>query len=333
MIRRVLSSCVLLLAFMATAAHAHEMRPGFLQVQEIRKDSYDVVWKVPANGEYRLSLYAQLPKECIGKPTQGSFVGGAFVERWHANCAGGLIGRSIAIEGLSATRTDVLVRIERLDGTTQTVRLTPEQASFVVTASPGRLEVARTYFVLGLQHILLGVDHLLFILGLLLIVTDRWMLVKAITAFTLAHSITLAVATLGYASAPVPPLSAAIALSILFLGPEIVRVWRGETSFTIRHPWVVAFVFGLLHGFGFASGLTTLGLPQRDIPVSLLFFNLGVEAGQLSFVITVILLERAFRNLEIRWARAVQLLPGYAVGSLGAFWTIQRTLMMLGVGS
>jgi len=187
--------------------------------------------------------------------------------------------------------------------------------------------------VLGVHHILLGVDHLLFVLGLLLIVSNRWMLLKTITSFTLAHSITLAIATLGYASAPIPPLNAAIALSILFLGPEIVRAWRGETSFTIRHPWVVAFVFGLLHGFGFAAGLSTIGLPQREIPVSLLFFNLGVEAGQLAFVIVVLLLERAFRNLEIRWPRLVELLPGYAVGSLGAFWTIQRTLVMFGVGS
>jgi len=331
--RRLALLLLVALGWTAPGASAHEVRPGFLQIREVGQDSFDVVWKVPASGEYRLSMYVRLPKECTGAPSQGSFVGGAFVERWRARCVGGLVGKSISIDGLSATRTDVLARIERLDGTTQTVRLNPEQTSFEVIASPGRLEVARTYFVLGFQHILLGVDHLLFVLGLLLIVADRWMLLKTITSFTLAHSITLAIATLGYASAPVPPLSAAIALSILFLGPEIVRSWRGGTSFTIRHPWVVAFVFGLLHGFGFASGLTTLGLPQRDIPVSLLFFNLGVEAGQLAFVITVILLERAFRSLEIRWPRVVQLLPGYAVGSLGAFWTIQRTLMMLGVVS
>ena len=191
--------------------------------------------------------------------------------------------------------------------------------------------MAKTFFTVGVRHILLGVDHLLFVLGLMLIVANRWMLVKTITAFTLAHSITLAIATLGYASAPVPPLNAAIALSILFLGPEIVRAWRGQTSFTIRHPWVVAFVFGLLHGFGFASGLTVMGLPQPEIPVALLFFNLGVEAGQLAFVLAVVFLERAFRTMEIRWPGWAQMLPGYVVGSLGAFWTIQRTLMMLGV--
>jgi hypothetical protein len=154
--------------------------------------------------------------------------------------------------------------------------------------------------------------------------------VKTITAFTVAHSVTLAIATLGYASAPLPPLNAAIALSILFLGPEIVRRWRGETSFTIRHPWVVAFAFGLLHGFGFASGLTAMGLPKAEIPLALLLFNVGVEVGQLSFVALVILLARAFRVLEVRWPLVVERLPGYVVGTLGAYWTIQRTILLLG---
>jgi len=167
------------------------------------------------------------------------------------------------------------------------------------------------------------------VLGLLLIVRDRWMLVKTVTAFTVAHSITLAVATFGIARVSPAPLNAAIALSILFLGPEIVRVWKGETSFTIRHPWVVAFAFGLLHGFGFASGLAQLGLPKGEIPLALLLFNVGVEIGQLAFVVLILLLERAFRQLEIHWPRFVERLPGYAVGTLGAFWTIQRMAILL----
>jgi hypothetical protein len=158
------------------------------------------------------------------------------------------------------------------------------------------------------------------------------MLLKTISAFTVAHSITLAVATLGYAQVPGPPLNAAIALSILFLGPEVVRAQRGETSFTIDHPWVVAFVFGLLHGFGFATGLISMGLPQTDIPLALLLFNVGVEIGQLMFVALVLLLERAFRLLEIRWPRALERLPVYTLGSLGAFWTIQRLALMIGGG-
>jgi hydrogenase/urease accessory protein HupE len=331
MVRALTAVALLAIGGWWPVAQAHEVRPGFLEIREIGGDTFDVLWKVPASGEYRLAMYVRLPARCKGAPTSGSFAAGAFVERWRATCPGGLFGESISIDGLSATRTDVLARVARADGTTQIARLTPEETSFEVTASPGRLDVAKAFFTVGIRHILLGVDHLLFVLGLMLIVANRWVLVKTITSFTLAHSITLAIATLGYAAAPVPPLNAAIALSILFLGPEIVRAWRGQTSFTIRHPWVVAFVFGLLHGFGFASGLTTMGLPQEEIPVALLFFNLGVEAGQLAFVLAVVFLERAFRTLQIRWPRWAQLLPGYVVGSLGAFWTIQRTLMMLGV--
>jgi hypothetical protein len=167
-------------------------------------------------------------------------------------------------------------------------------------------------------------------LGLLLIVKSTWMLAKTITTFTVAHSITLAIATLGYAQIPTPPLNAAIALSILFLGPEIIRSWRGETSFTIRNPWVVAFAFGLLHGFGFASGLTAIGLPSAEIPLALLMFNLGVEIGQLAFVALILLLARAFTVLEMKWPKPVEMLPGAAVGSLGAFWTIERLAVMLG---
>jgi len=168
------------------------------------------------------------------------------------------------------------------------------------------------------------------VLGLVLIVKEGWMLVKTVTAFTVAHSITLAVATLGYAEAPALPLNAAIALSVLFLGPEIVRSWRGETSLTIRHPWAVAFAFGLLHGFGFASALAGVGLPRGDLPLALLSFNVGVEAGQLGVVALVLAMGRAFRVLEIRWPSWVQALPGYTVGSLGAFWTLQRLVLLLG---
>jgi hydrogenase/urease accessory protein HupE len=205
----------------------------------------------------------------------------------------------------------------------------PSRPWIEIAATRGLPAIAVGYVVAGIHHILLGIDHLLFVLGLLLIVRDRFVLVKTVSAFTLAHSLTLAVATLGYASVSAAPLNAAIALSILFLGPEIVRSWRGETSFTLRHPWVVAFAFGLLHGFGFASGLTTMGLPGAEIPLALLMFNLGVEAGQLLFVVVIVLLERAFRVLEVRWPRAIEMLPAYAVGSLGAYWTIQRVAILL----
>jgi HupE / UreJ protein len=187
------------------------------------------------------------------------------------------------------------------------------------------------FLKLGVEHIWLGVDHLLFVFGLLLLVQSRWMLFKTITAFTVAHSITLALATFGYVYLPALLLNAAIALSILILGVEVVRSGSGRTSMTILHPWIVAFAFGLLHGFGFASGLSALGLPSAGIPLALVMFNVGVEIGQVSFVLLILILARSFRQLEIRWPRWVQVLPGYTVGSLGAFWTIQRAAMLLGI--
>jgi hydrogenase/urease accessory protein HupE len=238
---------------------AHEVRPAFLEIRETSPDTFAITWKVPARGEYRLSLHARLPGECSGAPMHGSFVGGAFVEQWQASCAGGLVGRTIAIDGLSATRTDVLARLERFDGTTQTVRLTPEQTSFVVTAAPTVLEVARTYFVLGVEHILLGIDHLLFVLGLLFLVGNWRQLVGTVTAFTVAHSITLAGATLGWVYAPQAPIEATIALSVMFVAAEILRRAGGRGDLAARAPWIVAFVFGLLHGFGFSGALREVG--------------------------------------------------------------------------
>jgi hypothetical protein len=309
---------------------AHEVRPGYLELREISEEAYEVLWKKPARGEVELRLSPVFPAECrLGSGAQ-ELTPGAVLTRTTLTCNGGLAGKSIGIDGLQATLTDVLVRVYFADGTEETHLLRPASPVATVGGTAGSLGRAGAYLVLGIEHILLGVDHLLFVLGLLLIVSDRWMLLKTITSFTVAHSITLAVATLGYASAPLLPLNVAIALSILFLGPEIVKSWRGETSLTIRHPWVVAFLFGLLHGFGFATGLTAMGLPTGEVPVALLLFNVGVEAGQILFVALVLLLERSFRILEIQWPRRVEMIPGYMVGSLGAYWTIQRMVLFFG---
>jgi len=305
------------------------MRPGFLELREASADTYSFLWKRPSGGEVELLIVPVIPEGCrLETPDRQPLAPGAVIVRGTLTCAGGLAGKTFAIDGLESTMTDVLVRLHHADGRLESHVLRPATPSVTLGAVTTVMERALGYLQLGVQHILLGVDHLLFVLGLLLIVSDRLMLVKTITAFTLAHSITLAIATLGYASAPLPPLNAAIALSILFLGPEIARTWRGETSFTIRHPWVVAFAFGLLHGFGFASGLSAMGLPRAEIPMALLLFNVGVEIGQVAFVLLVILLERSFRVLEVHWPRAAQRLPGYAVGSLGAFWTIQRAVLL-----
>jgi len=313
-----------------SALQAHELQPAYLELNQTGPETFHVLWKVPARDDLQRGIRPQWPENC--RVTSDPIIaqaGTSYTERFTLSCPGGLEGKSIGIQGSMAALADVLVRLQRPDGTTQIARLTPSVRSFVVEAAPNRWGQAATFFRLGLEHILMGVDHLLFVMGLLLIVKDRWMLLKTITAFTVAHSITLAVATFGYASAPLPPLNAAIALSILFLGPEIIRQQRGETSLTLRHPWVVAFAFGLLHGFGFASGLTSLGLSHAEIPAALLLFNVGVEAGQLFFVAIILLLERSFRLLEIRWQRWAEMLPAYTVGSLGAYWTVQRTVILI----
>jgi hypothetical protein len=290
------------------------------------------LWKKPAGGETEIQLAPRIPEGCKMSSSDPQLpTPGAFVMRGVLRCEGGIQGKKLAIAGLDSTVTDVIVRVEMLDGRNSTTIVRPSQPWVEVAATQSKVAVMGSFILEGIRHILFGADHMLFVLGLLLIVTNRWMLLKTITAFTLAHSITLAIATLGYASAPTVLVNAGIALSILFLGPEIVRSWRGETSFTIRNPWVVAFAFGLLHGFGFASALAGAGLRRADLPLALLNFNIGVEIGQVSFVALVLFLKRSFQVLEIRWPQFAQALPGYAVGSLGAFWTIQRVVVLLGM--
>ena len=331
--RQIVAGLLLAMPFVFSSAHAHEVRPAYLEIKETVPGQFSLLWRTPVLAGMRLPVALKLPDDArnLKEPVVQELSDSLVERRWIQVGPEGLAGKHIEFPGLQLTITDVLVRYAMLDGREGTAIVRPAQPWLEIAAAQSWLEVAGTYVGQGVLHILFGIDHLLFVFGLLLIVKDRWMLLKTITAFTIAHSITLAIATLGFASAPVVPLNAAIALSILFLGPEIVRSWRAETSFTIGHPWVVAFAFGLIHGFGFASALTSAGLPGKDLPLALLSFNVGVEIGQVSFVLLILLLERSFRQLEIRWPRWVQALPGYTVGSLGAFWTIQRAAMLLGI--
>jgi hydrogenase/urease accessory protein HupE len=331
--RKSLPLLMALLALLGVArlAAAHELRPGFLELRENGPGTYNFLWKKPSGGEVEIYIAPIIPKECrLATPGRQQVTPGAVIVRGTLRCKDGIQGKTLAIDGLASTATDVIVRVHHADGRLESHLLKPANPKVTLGNRTTGWQRSRMYLRLGIEHILFGIDHLLFVLGLLLIVADRWMLLKTITSFTVAHSITLAIATLGYARAPVAPLSAAIALSILFLGPEIVRRWRGQTSFTIRHPWIVAFAFGLLHGFGFASGLTAMGLPPAEIPLALLLFNLGVEIGQIGFVVLVLLLLKSFAMLQIRWPRWVEYAPGYTVGISGAYWTIQRTVMMFG---
>jgi hypothetical protein len=311
---------------------AHETRPAYLEIKETAPNQYELLWRTPVSAGMRLPVILRLPSDTKDlKPPANEELTDSLVERRWVSVPDGITQKRIDFPGLESTITDVVVHTELLDGRRFTTIVHPSHSWVEIPASETRRMVVANYVLHGIRHISLGADHLLFLLGLLLIVKDRWMLLKTVTAFTVAHSLTLALATLGYANAPIVPLNAAIALSILFLGPEIVRSWRGRSTFTIRHPWVVAFAFGLLHGFGFASALTSTGLPRPELLLALVSFNVGVELGQLSFVLLVLLLERAFRILEIRWPRWVELVPGYTVGSLGAFWTVQRVLILFGM--
>lgn len=304
-------------------ADAHEVRPAYLRIQQTAEDQFETLWRVPAKGEMRLGIYLEMPESCTSQSDTLNWKDGAtFVEQGVYNCPGGLVDRVIVINGLQFMLTDALARFERLDGTTQIARLTPSRNSFTVTATESRGQVAWTYLMLGVEHILLGIDHLLFVLALLLLVPNTRMLVWTITSFTLAHSLTLAAATMGWVFMPQKPIEAVIALSILFVAMEIVHWKQGRPGITRRWPWLVAFTFGLLHGFGFAGALTEIGLPEHAIPLALLFFNVGVEAGQLLFIASVLLVWTFLKRFS--WPLWAWRVPVYTIGSLAAFWTIDR---------
>ncbi len=324
MIQRILISLVLYL--FASISLADEIRPGYLEIKENSQNVFSVLWKVPTKGDRKLSLYAQLPESCIEKTRPNSrLVNSAYIQRWLVVCDGGLLEETLSIRGLKSTNTDVLLRLEFIDGTSQSVLLTPTKESFTIPAKPGSWQIITTYTWLGITHILTGVDHLLFVFALMLIVNGKRRLLWTITAFTLAHSLTLAGATLGFVYVPQQPVEAVIALSILFLAVEIVHGKQGRKGAAARWPWMVAFVFGLLHGFGFAGALAEVGLPEQAIPLALVFFNVGVELGQILFVVTVLSLGYLLHKLKQRklldWSETVAL---YTIGGLSSFWLFER---------
>ena len=324
--------CFFLVVLLAVAlpAAADEFRPAYLQLKQVDDTTYDVLWKVPAldaNTTLRLNPVFPEGTRQLTKPV-GSFANNATVLRWRVAVDGGLAGKAVAFPDLPGSRVDVLVRVERADGTEQLGRVLPVDPRFEVTASPGHFEVIKTYTVLGIGHILLGFDHLLFVLALLLIVDGTRRLIATITAFTVAHSITLALASMGVIHVPGPPVEALIALSIVFVAGEIIHVRQGRPSLTQRYPWVVSFTFGLLHGLGFAGALAEVGLPQNSIPLALLFFNVGVEIGQLLFIAAVLAAIEIGRRLTARvqlrapeWIRRV---PPYFIGVLASYWVFER---------
>lgn len=325
---------------LSTLTLAHEVRPASLSLIQTAAEQFDVTWRVPARGDQRMSLYVQFdPKTQVRNLPTAKMAGGYYVERWRISHPDDLRGSSIAIEGLASTMTDALIRIRWLDGGEQVSRLLPNQTQLIVEEKSGVGETAITYFALGVEHIVLGFDHLLFVLALILLVTGRKSLLVTITAFTLAHSIALALAVLGMISVPQNVVEVLIALSIVFLATEILHKRQGLCTLAIRKPWLVAFGFGLIHGLGFAGALSEIGVPQHAIAVALALFNLGVEAGQLAFIAGVCSLVYCLRRFpQIRhWeARAnhslaaISMVPtAYFVGGLAAWWLIDRTVALM----
>ena len=316
---------LLLALFTAPFAQADIFRPAYLELRETGPDTYAVFWKLPALGDRRLRAEVRFPAgtQVLGERA-GRFEGGAYIGRWQVARAGGLTGEEISIDGVLGGVTDVIVRIERADGSSQLERLLPENARFTVVVPAGTGEIAGSYLVLGVEHILGGIDHLLFVLALLLVVRGGRRIILTVTAFTVAHSMTLAAATLGWVHVSGPPVEAMIALSIVFVAAEVVHGLQGRPGITARAPWVVAFAFGLLHGFGFAGALAEVGLPQQAIPVALLMFNVGVELGQLTFVTVALAVGALLARLP--WPRRpwMDYAVPYAIGSVAMFWVIER---------
>jgi len=315
----------LLLALLPVALFAHEVRPAYLELREEQAGEFSVLWKTPMRGEMRLSL----APEFLGRterltPVALRDTGGAAVQTWRLRAVEPLRGQTLHIRGLEGTMTDALVRIEFADGSAWVKRLTPQEPAATVPARQGGWSVAGEYLRLGVEHILGGVDHLLFVLALLFLVSGFGRLVKTVTAFTAAHSITLALATLGFVHVPQRPVEAVIALSIVFVAAEIVHLRKGREGVAARAPWVVAFTFGLLHGFGFAGALSEVGLPAGHIPLALLFFNVGVEVGQLLFIAAVLSLVALLRRGRMPLPGWADMVPPYAIGSVAMFWVIQR---------
>lgn len=325
--------CIALLMQVAAVGSAvgHALEPGFLDLRQLTGETWQVFWRIPDVSGQPMDIQVGLPKTCTpSSEPELSYDGKAWVAAWITDCADGLTGHEVSVPGLSLQATDVLVRVQRHDASPATFRLTPDETVFEVPATPTTFDVFISYGQLGVEHILSGWDHLLFVFALLVLIGDTRRLVGAITAFTVAHSITLALAALGQISVPGPPVEATIALSIIFLATEILKHHDGELRLSERYPWIVSFSFGLLHGLGFAGALKEIGLPEGEVPAALLSFNLGVEAGQLLFVTAVLIAAAAGRRVVRNGAilgRTVLMTPlGYGIGCISTFWFVERII-------
>jgi len=307
-------------------SYAHEIRPAYLEIKQTAETNYQVLWKIPLLGNKAPKIDPILPDNFTLKQIDDEFLPDAYIRRYEGNYAGGLNGKQISIQGLDLTLVDVLVQINLIDESSYTLLLQPDKSTATIPKEPNKWEVIQLYILLGIEHILIGIDHLLFVLGLLLLVKGIKPLIQTITAFTVAHSITLGAATFNLINVPQAPVEAVIALSIVFLAREYLAVKEGKESLTANYPWIVAFTFGLLHGFGFAGALSEIGFPQKEVPLALFTFNVGVELGQLIFIGIVLLLWKILQKINLpqpNWSWKV--LP-YGMGIIAAFWLVERVV-------
>ncbi len=315
--------------FFATASKslAHEIRPGFLQIVQTDQTHFNVYWKIPRLDDKIPSISVVFPDSFkVETLTQPNPISGFVIYAYRINSETPINGQIISIDGLNKTLIDVLVHIDFLNGEKISFMLQPDNPSHIISDKETLLGTIKTYLILGVEHILLGIDHLLFVLALLLITVGFKKIIKTITAFTIAHSITLSLAALGFIGLPGPPVEAVIALSIVFLAIELLHYYKGEKTLTAKYPWIVAFTFGLLHGFGFAGALANIGLPQTSIPSALLFFNVGVELGQVVFILCVLGFLWTLKKTKFTFPKWVTLAPVYGIGGLASYWFIERVV-------
>ncbi len=320
---------LLFTVFAATAAAGHEVRPAYLQIDEQTKGHYAILWKQPVVSDLALHLVPHLSGGGLeGTPDSASVTPLYQIKTWHFVSSAQMAGQTLTIEGLDRSITDVLVRANVQGQKPFQAIVHPDQPSLVFTFEGAEGLQLPAYLLLGIEHILTGPDHLCFVLGLMLLVGLRWRLIKAITAFTVAHSITLAAAALGFVQFPPAVIEALVAMSILFLATELVHARQGHHGLTLRYPWLIAFTFGLLHGLAFAGALADVGLPPNAIPQALFLFNVGVELGQLMFIaaasLVMIVFARITSVLPDWWQSIRSEIAPYAIGAFSAFWFIDR---------
>ncbi|WP_321326695.1 HupE/UreJ family protein [uncultured Parasphingorhabdus sp.] len=307
------------------SARADELRPAYIELTEQAPGQWALLWKASANSRLGQSGQVIIPANCkIRGERQREFAGSNILTHLNLRCDGTLQGQAIGLKGLALSTTDALVRIAPIGSPMQTLRLTPDQPVTTLAKPSIISNVAVTYTIIGIEHILLGFDHLFFVLALVLLLKGGWLVAKTVTAFTVAHSITLVGTTLGWLSLPSQPVEAVIALSIIFLAVEVVKAKPDDRRLSERFPWIVAFLFGLLHGFGFAGALAEIGLPEGDVPLALLTFNLGVEIGQLAIVALALALLYGLRKFRVDWLHPAKTAVAYGIGIISTYWFIER---------